>query len=146
MSNIRVLPLILKFAEGFSVIGIFLQTPEEIFPLFQESTSLILVLKRNPKRLVNEGITELVFEDQKIGVLVEKMTEDANLVILAETRNIQEVAAHWKRFSPHISKMFDINEFVKGEGIEMRLVSQLEEIRVALIDSYSILKEKLNLA
>lgn len=87
---------------------------------------------------------ELTFEGQEIGILVEKLQEDTELILLTDARNIHEVAAHWKRFSPHISKMFDINSFVKGESIEMRLISQLEEIRVVLTESHSILQEKLN--
>ncbi|MFW9778605.1 MAG: hypothetical protein ACFFE8_07090 [Candidatus Heimdallarchaeota archaeon] len=135
----------MKFAEGFSVSGIFLKTPEEIFPIYQENTGLILVLKRNPDRLTNEGVTQLVFEGQEVGILVEKLEADAQLILLTDARNVHELSAHWKRFSPHIIKTFDINSFVKGESIEIRLVSKLEDIRVALTESYSILKEKLNL-
>ena len=135
-------PLLKKFAAGFAVTGIFLQTPQEIFPIIQQKSDSLLVLKRHPNLPV--GITELIFDGIKIGVLVEMLDDDTNIVILAATKNIQEIAAHWKRFSPIIRKQIQIEEFFHQESIETKLISRIEDIRISLSNTTIILKEKIN--
>ena len=135
-------PLLQKFAAGFAVTGIFLQTPQEIFPIIQQKSDSLLVLKRHPTLQV--GITELIFDDIKIGALVESLDDDTNIVILAATKNIQEIAAHWKRFSPIIRKQIQIEEFIHQESIETKLINRIEDIRISLSNTTIIFKEKIN--
>lgn len=131
-----------KFAEGFAVTGIFLQTPREIFPIIQQKADSLLILKRHPTLQV--GLTELNIDNIKMGVLVDSLGEDTNIVILAATKHIQEIAAHWKRFLPVIKREIQIEEFIHQESIETKLINILEDIRIALSKTTSILKEKIN--
>jgi hypothetical protein len=133
-------PILQKFAEGFMVDGIFLQTPQELFPIFQQKMDSFLILKRHPNLQV--GINEIDFEEKKIGALLDPINDNANLIIVTNIKYINEVASHWKRFSPVIKDKFQVDEFIQQESIEMRLVSRLEEIRIALEDVTSILKER----
>jgi hypothetical protein len=135
-------PLLQKFAAGFAVSGIFLQTPQEIFPIIQQKADSLLLLKRHPNLQV--GITELNINDTKVGVLVESLDNNINIVILAATKNIQEIAAHWKRFSPIIRKQIQIEEFVQQESIESKLINRIEDIRISLSNTTIIFKEKTN--
>lgn len=135
-------PLLQKFAAGFAVTGIFLQTPQEIFPIIQQKADSLLVLKRFPNLQV--GITELNIEDAKVGVLVESLDNDTNIVIIAAKKHIQEIAAHWKRFSPVIRKQIHLEEFIHQESIETKLISRIEDIRISLSNTTIILKEKIN--
>ncbi|MFX0051114.1 MAG: hypothetical protein ACFE8U_07445 [Candidatus Hermodarchaeota archaeon] len=131
-------PIIQKFAEGFMVTGIFLQTPQELFPIFQQKMDTLLILKRHPD--LQTGINELEFEDNRIGVLVDPIKNNTKLIIMADAKHIHEVAAHWKRFSPVVKEKFQVEEFIQQESIEMRLVSRLEEIRIAIEDATSYFK------
>lgn len=131
-----------KFAEGFSVTGIYLQTPQELFPIVQQRADSLLALKRH--RNLPIGITELKIQDTKMGVLVDSLDTDVNIIILAATKHIQEISATWKRFLPVIRKKIQIEEFILQESIETKLVNQLEDIRIAITDATMILKEKIN--
>ncbi len=135
-------PLLQKFAAGFAVTGIFLQTPQEIFPIIQQKSDSLLVLKRHPNLPV--GITELIFDGIKIGALVESLDDDTNIVILAATKNIQEIVGHWKRFSPIIRKKIRIEEYIHQESIETKLINRIEDIRISFSNTTTILKEKIN--
>jgi hypothetical protein len=124
------------------VTGIFLQTPQELFPIYQQKMESLLLLKRHPT--LQDGINELNFENKTIGALVDPIKEDAKLIILADGKNIQEVASHWKRHSPVIRERFKVEEFIQKESIEMRLIGRLEDIRLAFEETTTILKEKIN--
>ena len=138
----RLRSVLQKFAEGFAVTVIFLQTPREIFPIIQQKADSLLILKRHPTLQV--GLTELNIDNIKMGVLVDSLGEDTNIVILAATKHIQEIAAHWKRFLPVIKREIQIEEFIHQESIETKLINILEDIRIALSKTTSILKEKIN--
>ncbi|MFX0015741.1 MAG: hypothetical protein ACFFB2_01300 [Promethearchaeota archaeon] len=131
-----------KFAEGFSVTGIFLQTPQETFPIIQQKADSLLIVKRHPN--LQAGITEIKIDDNIMGVLTESLDDETNIVIVAAPKYIQEIAAHWKRFLPVVKKQIEIEEFIRQESIETKLVNRLEDIRVALQDTTVILKEKMN--
>ncbi|MFX1282450.1 MAG: hypothetical protein ACFFB5_02300 [Promethearchaeota archaeon] len=131
-----------KFAEGFSVNGIFLQTPQEVFPIIQQRADSLLVLKRYPD--LQAGVSEVKIDDRKVGALVDFLNDQTKIVILTAPKNIQEVASHWKRFLPVVKKQINIEEFIRQEGIETKLVNRLEDIRIALSNTTTILKEKIN--
>lgn len=131
-----------KFAEGFSVTGIFLQTPQEIFPIIQQKADSLLLLKRHPNLQV--GITELTIDESKMGVLVDSLDIETNIVIISASKHIQEISAHWKRFLPVVKKQVKIEEFIRQESIENKLINRLEDIRIALNKTTTILKEKIN--
>ncbi|MHA1971811.1 MAG: hypothetical protein ACTSW1_02390 [Candidatus Hodarchaeales archaeon] len=133
--------LLEKFASGFTVIGIFIQTQQELIPIVQQSPELLLVLKRHPN--LTPGSITLKFEDKEIGVLVDTLDDEVKILILASPIHIQEISAHLKRFLPIIRKQMNINEFLNKESVETRLVNRLEDIRLTLEDTLKILKEKM---
>ncbi|MHA2031819.1 MAG: hypothetical protein ACW99Q_20765, partial [Candidatus Kariarchaeaceae archaeon] len=92
MSNLR--QLLQKFATGFTVPGIFLQTPKEIFPILQEKTDILLMLKRSPRLQV--GTDELVISGKNMKALVDSLDENTNIIIITESKNFQEVSSNWK--------------------------------------------------
>ena len=134
--------LLEKFAAGFSVKGIYLQTSQELIPIVQESSELLLMLKRHPN--LPEGIVNLIYEEQEIGILVETLEDDNKLIILTDSKHIQEVSSNWKRFTPIIKKQMNTEQFLNQESVETRLVNRLEDIRITIENSTSILKEKSN--
>lgn len=139
-TNLR--PVLEKFAEGFAVTGIFLQTPQEVFPIIQQKSDSLLLLKRHPNLQI--GINELQIDDKKVGVLVDSLNDQTNIIILSALKHIQEVETHWRRFLPVIRKQISIEEFIHNEGIETKLINRLEDIRLSLTSTKSILKEKIN--
>ncbi|MFX1537100.1 MAG: hypothetical protein ACFFDI_23045 [Promethearchaeota archaeon] len=134
-------PILQKFAEGFSVTGIFLQTPQEIFPIIQQKADSLLLLKRHPNLQV--GITELKVDETIMGVLVESLDSETNIVIISAPKHIQEISAHWKRFLPVVKKQIQIEEFIRQESIENKLINRLEDIRLAFSKTTTNLKEKI---
>lgn len=139
MSLIQVLE---KFAEGFGISGIFLKTATQTFPIIQQTADSLLLIKRHPN--LQLGINELRINDVKIGVLVDSLDDETNIIIITSDIHIKEVAAHWKRFSPVIQKQIQIEEYIHQESIETKLINQLEDIRIALSNATTILKEKIN--
>ncbi len=131
-----------KFAEGFSVNGIFLQTPQEVFPIIQQRADFLLVLKRYPDLQV--GVSEVIMDDKKVGALVDSLNNRTKIIILTAPKNIQEVASHWKRFLPVVRKQINIDDFIHQESIETKLINRLEDIRIALSKTATILKERIN--
>ncbi|UCE13209.1 MAG: hypothetical protein JSV04_13605 [Candidatus Heimdallarchaeota archaeon] len=139
MSLVQILE---KFAEGFSVRGIFLQTATQTFPIIQQKADSLLLIKRHPNLQI--GINKLRIKDDKIGVLVDSLDDETNIIIVTAYKHVKEVAAHWKRFSPVIQKQIQIEEYIHQESIETKLINQLEDIRIALSTSTTLLKEKIN--
>jgi len=135
--------LLEKFASGFTVIGIFIQTQQELIPVVQQSPELLLILKRHPN--LASGSTTLKFEDKEIGILVDTLNDEVKILILASPVHIQEISAHWKRFLPIIRKQMNINEFLNKESVETRLINRLEDIRLTLEDTLKELKEKIEI-
>jgi hypothetical protein len=131
-----------KFAEGFSVFGIFLQTQQEIFPIIQQRIDSLLVIKRHPNLAV--GISKIDLEGREVGVLIDPLNEETNIVILSAFKNIQQVAAHWKRFLPVVQKQIQEEDVIKKESVETKLINRLEDIRIAISNVKGILKEKIN--
>ena len=113
-----------KFAVGFSVAGIFIQTPQELFPVVQENPNFYLAIKRLPT--LEEGSLEIKVGGEKYGLL----------------KNITEIELHWKRFLPVIREKVQINDFILQESIETRLFNRLEDIRISFEDSITNFKEK----
>ncbi len=131
-----------KFAEAFSVKGIFLQTPTELFPIIQDRADTLLILKRRDS--LPSGVSEITLGEIKLGVIVEVLDEETKLILLADYKNIDEIKPHWKRFLPAVEKGMDINEFIQQESIETKLLTALEDIRIALIEAGKSMKEKIN--
>jgi len=134
--------LLEKFATGFSVNGIYLQTSQELIPIVQESSELLLMLKRHPN--LPDGVINLLYEEREFGTLVETLEDNIKLIILTDSKHIQEVSTNWKRFTPIIKKEMNIEQFLNQESIETRLINCLEDIRITVEKSTSILKEKSN--
>ncbi|NHJ00896.1 MAG: hypothetical protein EAX86_02085 [Candidatus Heimdallarchaeota archaeon] len=132
-----------KFAEAFSVKGIFLQTPTELFPIIQERADTLLILKR--KGILPAGITEITIGEHKLGVIVEVLHAETKLILMADSKNIEEIRPHWKRFLPAVEKGMDINEFIQQESIETKLLNALDDIHIALTEANKNLKEKMNI-
>ncbi len=138
MSDLR--QLLQKFAKGFTVLGIFLQTSKEIFPIFQEKTDILLMLKRRPK--LKLGTTEMVISEKLMSALVDSLDDETNLIIITESKNFQEVSSHWKRFLPIVRKQINIQEFIRQESIETKLINRLEDIRQSFESISIVLKEE----
>jgi hypothetical protein len=132
--------LLQKFAKGFTVLGIFLQTPKEIFPIFQEKTDILLMLKRRSKMKL--GITEMKISEKSMTALVDSLDDETNLIIITESKNFQEVSSHWKRFLPIVRKQINIQEFIRQESIETKLINRLEDIRQSFESMSIVLKEE----
>ncbi len=137
MSNLR--QLLQKFATGFTVPGIFLQTRKEIFPIFQEKADILLLLKRSQRLQV--GTVDLIISGKKRKAIVDSLDEQTNILIIAEAKNYQEIATNWKRFLPIVRKQIDIHEFIQQESIETKLIKRLEDIRQSLETISTILKD-----
>ncbi|MFX0085420.1 MAG: hypothetical protein ACFFAU_07075, partial [Candidatus Hodarchaeota archaeon] len=127
-------------AEGFTVLGIFLQTPREIFPIFQEKTDILLMLKRRPRLQV--GTSNLSISGKSIKALVDSLDDETNIVIITESKNFQEVKSHWKRFLPIVRQQINIKDFIQQESIEIKLINRLEDIRQSFETMKVRLKEK----
>lgn len=138
MNDLR--QLLQTFAKGFTVLGIFLQTPKEIFPIFQEKTDILLILKRRPKMKL--GRTEMIISEKSMSALVDSLDDETNLIIITESKNFQEVSSHWKRFLPIVRKQINIQEFIRQESIETKLINRLEDIRQSFESMSIILKEE----
>lgn len=138
MSNLR--QLLQKFATGFAVPGIFLQTPKEIFPIFQEKTDILLMLKRSQR--LHVGTTDLIISGKNRKAIVDSLDEKTTIIIIAETRNYQEISSNWKRFLPIVRKQIDIHNFIQQESIETKLINRLEDIRQSLETISTVLKEE----
>ncbi len=138
MSNLR--QLLQKFAEGFTVLGIFLQTPREIFPIFQEKTDILLMLKRRPRLQI--GTSNLSISGKPLKALVDSLDDDTSIVIIAELKNFQEIKSHWKRFLPIVRQQINIKDFIQQESIEIKLINRLEDIRQSFETMTISLKEK----
>ena len=132
--------LLNKFAVGFSVAGIFIQTPQELFPVVQENPNFYLAIKRIP--ILEEGIIEVNVGDEKYGLLVNILNDQLKILIVSNIKNINEIESHWKRFSPVIREKVQINDFILQESIETRLFNRLEDIRISFEDSLIDFKEK----
>ncbi|MFX0125200.1 MAG: hypothetical protein ACFFAE_16325 [Candidatus Hodarchaeota archaeon] len=135
-------PILQKFAEGFSVTGIFLQTPQEIFPIIQQKADSLLLLKRHPN--LQAGISEVNIDETRMGVLVDPLGAETRIVIISAPKHIQEISAHWKRFLPVVKKQIQIEEFIRQESIENKLINRLEDIRIVLSKTNTFLKEKIS--
>jgi hypothetical protein len=129
-----------KFAVGFSVLGIFVQTHQELFPIVQESQKFFLALKRTAR--VDEGISNIEIDNQDFGLLADSLSEDLKILIIANKQNINEIQTHWKRFSPVLREKAQLEDFILQESMETRIINRLEDIRILLSKSAIILKEK----
>ncbi len=138
MSNLR--QLLQKFATGFTVPGIFLQTQKELFPIFQEKSDILLLLKRSKRLQI--GTVDLIISGKKRKAIVDSLNEKTNIIIIAESKNYQEIVTNWKRFLPIVRKQIDIHEFIQQESIETKLINRLEDIRQSLVTISTILKEE----
>ena len=132
-----------KFAVGFSVGGIFIQTSQELFPVVQENPNFYLAIKRIPT--LEEGFLEIEVGSEKYGLLVNALNKQLKILIVSNLKNINEVQAHWKRFAPVIREKVQINDFIMQESIETRLFNRLEDIRILFEDSLIDFKEKTNI-
>jgi hypothetical protein len=117
-----------------------LQTPKEIFPIFQEKTDILLMLKRRPRLQV--GTIELSISNKSMKALVDSLDDETNILIIAESKNFQEVTSHWKRFLPIVRKQINIKDFIQQESIEIKLINRLEDIRQSLETMAIRLKEE----
>ncbi|MCK4849361.1 MAG: hypothetical protein KAT16_10060 [Candidatus Heimdallarchaeota archaeon] len=129
-----------KFADGFSVIGIFVQTSKELFPVVQENPNLFLALKRT--HLLKEGINELEINNATFGLIVDTLNDEIRIIIVTSLKNIHETHSHWNRFAPVIREKIELEDFILQESLETRLLNRLEDIRIAIEDSLTIFKEK----
>ena len=129
-----------KFAVGFSVNGIFVQTPQELFPVVQDNPNMYLAIKRIPKYI--EGISEILVADNKYGLIVNALTDEYTILIITNLKNVNEVDSHWKRFAPVIREKVQLKDFILQESIETRILNRLEDIRILMMDSVNIFKEK----
>lgn len=129
-----------KFAIGFSVAGIFIQTPRELFPVVQENPNFYLAIKRIPT--LEEGFLEIQVGSERYGLLVNMLSEELKVLIVSNLKNITEIQSHWKRFAPVIREKVQINDFILQESIETRLFNRLEDIRISFEDSINDFKEK----
>jgi len=129
-----------KFAAGFSVIGIFVQTSKELFPVVQENPNLFLALKR--AHILEEGISELGISNKNFGLLIDTLSDEIRIIIVTSLKNIHETHSHWKRFAPVIREKIELEDFILQESLETRLLNRLEDIRIAIEDSLIIFKEK----
>ncbi|MHA1992957.1 MAG: hypothetical protein ACW97Z_00285 [Candidatus Hodarchaeales archaeon] len=129
-----------NFAVGFSVAGIFIQTPQELFPVVQENPNFYLAIKRIPT--LEEGFLEINVGSEKFGLLVNILNEQLKILIVSNLKNINEIQAHWKRFAPVIREKVQIDDFIMQESIETRLFNRLEDIRISFQYSLIDFKEK----
>lgn len=129
-----------KFAVGFSVLGIFVQTPKELFPIVQENPNFFLALKRTAK--LDEGISRIEISNQHYGLIVDSLNENLKIIIIANTQNITEIQSHWKRFTPVIREKIQLDNFILQESLETRIINRLEDIRILFDDSVHMIKEK----
>ncbi|MHA2153718.1 MAG: hypothetical protein ACXABU_00125 [Candidatus Hodarchaeales archaeon] len=129
-----------NFAVGFSVAGIFIQTPQELFPVVQENPNFYLAIKRIPT--LEEGFLEISVGSEKFGLLVNILNEQLKILIVSNLKNINEIQAHWKRFAPVIREKVQIDDFIMQESIETRLFNRLEDIRISFQYSLIDFKEK----
>ena len=129
-----------KFALGFSVLGIFVQTRQELFPVMQETPIFFLALKRTPN--LKEGISEIEINDQLYGLLVDPLNDNFKIIIIGNHQNISEIKSHWKRFTPVIREKIQLDDFLLQESMETRVINRLEDIRILFDNSVSVLKEK----
>ena len=129
-----------KFAAGFSVTGIFVQTSKELFPIVQENPNLFLAIKRT--HILEEGISELKISEKTFGLLVDTLSDEIKIMIVTSMKNIQETQSHWKRFAPVIREKIKLEDFILHESLETRLLNRLEDIRIAIEASLTIFKEK----
>ncbi|MHA2096130.1 MAG: hypothetical protein ACW98F_16045, partial [Candidatus Hodarchaeales archaeon] len=111
--------LLNKFAVGFSVVGIFIQTPQELFPVVQEHPNFYLAIKRIS--VLEEGFLEIQVGSEKYGLLVNILSEQLKVLIVSNLKNITEIESHWKRFAPVIREKVQIDDFILQESIETRL-------------------------
>ncbi len=129
-----------NFAVGFSVAGIFIQTPQELFPVVQKNPNFYLAIKRIP--ILEEGFLEINIGSEKFGLLVNILNEQLKLLIVSNLKNINEIQAHWKRFGPVIREKVQIDDFIMQESIETRLFNRLEDIRISFKYALIDFKEK----
>jgi hypothetical protein len=129
-----------KFALGFSVLGIFVHTRQELFPIVQENPQFFLALKRTPA--LKEGISEIEINDQQYGLLVDSLNDNFKIIIIGNFQNISEIQTHWKRFTPVIREKIQLDDFILQESMETRVINRLEDIRILFDDSVNVLKEK----
>lgn len=129
-----------KFAAGFSVTGIFVQTSKELFPIVQENPNLFLALKRS--HILKEGISELEISEKTFGLLVDTLNDEIKIIIVTSLKNIHETHSHWRRFAPVIREKIELEDFILKESLETRLLNRLEDIRIAIEDSLTLFKEK----
>ena len=73
---------------------------------------------------------------------MDSLDEKTNIIIIAESKNYQEIITNWKRFLPIVRKQIDIHEFIQQESIETKLINRLEDIRQSLETISTILKEE----
>ena len=130
-----------KFAVGFSVIGIFVQTSKELFPIVQENPNLFLALKRT--HILEEGINELEISNKTLCLLVDTLSDEIRIIIVTSLKNMPETHSHWKRFAPVIREKIHLEDFILQESLETRLLNRMEDIRIAIEDSLTIFKEKI---
>jgi hypothetical protein len=129
-----------KFAVGFSVNGIFVLTPQELFPVVQDNPGIYLALKRKPK--FTEGTSEIIISDNPFGLIVNALTDEFTILIITNLKNVNEVQSHWNRFAPVIREKVQLKDFILQESIETRVLNRLEDIRILMMDSVNIFKEK----
>jgi len=139
--NLSLRELLDKFAVGFSVVGIFVQTSKELFPIVQENPNLFLALKR--VHILEEGISELEISNKLFGLIVDTLSEEIRIIIISSLKNMPETHSHWKRFAPVIREKITLEDFILQESLETRLLNRLEDIRIAIEDSLTIFKEKI---
>lgn len=135
-----------QFATGFSLMGILLKTENDVIPLVESDPFTLLLTKRLahiPEGISVHEITKNVENEEKIyniGILKEKMGEDKFLLIFSDSKSINEISTHWKRFLPIVkNQMAKITEFSKNQSPEIKLIALLEDIR----ESYDSMKNLL---
>jgi hypothetical protein len=129
-----------NFAQGFSVTGIFIKTSKELFPIVQENPNLFLALKRAHN--LEEGIDEIEISNKTFSLLVDTLSDEIQIIIVTNPKNIHETYSHWKRFAPVIRGKIKLDDFILQESLETRLLNRLEDIRITIEDSLTIFKEK----
>ena len=84
----------------------------------------------------------MIISEKSMTALVDSLDDETNLIIITESKNFQEVSSHWKRFLPIVRKQINIQEFIRQESIETKLINRLEDIRQSFESMSIVLKEE----
>ena len=100
--------LIDKFASAYPIIGVYLHDSGRIITLTQKDPRGMLILRENMNKLTREGVFEIDYQNELIGLIINDGTEKSQIIVITPGGKIEALSSHWKRIRPAVLKSLPV--------------------------------------